>query len=413
MGMHPTSAPTASVTHPLLRSMGVAVLLSMGACQAPGPDAGVHALAMPEPDLALAVDCAVDDLLPAAAQVPRRAPAGVPFDLEVVDGVVLAIHGGAGTLRREVMTPELEAAYRATLEDALLCGHKVLAAGGSAADAVEATIHPLEDSHLFNAGRGAVLNDQGEVEMDSSIMLGRNGMAGAIAGARTVRHPISAARAVMEHTEHVLLSGGGADRFAAEQGLEAMAPDWFVTPHRQRQLELLQAQDDGKVSAADLPSAIPAGLLPAEIRAMGPDRKFGTVGCVALDRDGHLAAGTSTGGMARKAWGRIGDSPIIGAGTWADDETCAVSCTGWGEFFIRKAIAHQIHARMLYGGAGIGAAAAQAVLQDLPKGGGSGGCVALDAKGRMAAPFTTSGMYRGWIDAEGRVTVRIYADERR
>lgn len=349
---------------------------------------------------------ALDALVPGEDSAPSTVQPGPMADLEVVDGVVLAIHGGAGTLRRDAMTPELDAAYRAAIEDALLRGHRVLAGGGSAADAVEAALHPLEDSHLFNAGRGAVLTDQGTVEMDASIMLGRNGMAGAIAGARTVRHPIGAARAVMERTEHVLLSGDGADRFVSEQDLETMAPEWFVTPHRQRQLELLREREAEKVSSLDPERP------DARERAMGPDHKFGTVGCVALDEEGHLAAGTSTGGMARKAWGRIGDSPIIGAGTWADDQTCAVSCTGWGEFFIRRAIAHQIHARMMFGGAGIGAAARQTVLEELPKGGGSGGCIALDSHGRLAAPFTTPGMYRGWVDAQGRVTVRIYGDER-
>ncbi|MEM8713712.1 MAG: isoaspartyl peptidase/L-asparaginase [Planctomycetota bacterium] len=338
----------------------------------------------------------------------QAAARGAAVELEVVDGVVLAIHGGAGTIRRDAMTPELDAAYRAALTEALLRGHRVLADGGRAVDAVEATIRPLEDSHLFNAGRGAVLNDDGNVEMDASIMLGKSGMAGAIAGAHRVRHAISAARAVMEETEHVLLSGGGADRFIEEQGLEQEDPSWFVTPHRSRQLELLQSKDSSTSSLDRSPDPGPL----ADPLA-GPAHKFGTVGCVALDATGHLAAGTSTGGMARKAWGRIGDSPLIGAGTWADDRTCAVSCTGWGEFFIRRAVAHQIHARMLYGGAGIGAAAKATVLEELPQGGGSGGCVALDHRGRLAAPFTTPGMYRGWVDAEGRVTVRIYGDERR
>ncbi|QDV06686.1 Isoaspartyl peptidase precursor [Planctomycetes bacterium Poly30] len=365
------------------------------------------AAAVPDASYALAVDCP-----DGAALIPDgSAPAREIPELEVVDGIVLAIHGGAGTIRRDAMTPELDAAYRATIADALLRGHRVLMNGGRAADAIEAAIHPLEDSPLFNAGRGAVLTDQGTVEMDASIMLGRSGLAGAIAGAKTVRHPISAARAVMEKTEHVLLSGEGADRFAAEQNLEAMPAEWFVTPHRLRQLELLREQSGDEVGALSAPDRR-TGESSLE-RALGPDHKFGTVGCVALDQEGHLAAGTSTGGMARKAWGRIGDSPIIGAGTWADDRTCAVSCTGWGEFFLRKAIAHQIHGRMLYGGAGIGAAARETVLEELPKGGGSGGCIALDSAGRLAAPFTTPGMYRGWVDAQGRVTVRIYGDERR
>lgn len=316
--------------------------------------------------------------------------------MEVRDGVVLAIHGGAGTILRERMTPELDREYRTAIAGALLAGHQVLAAGGRAEEAVVAAIRPLEDSPLFNAGRGAVLNDDGAVELDASIMVGRSGMAGAVAGVTRARHPIEAAARVMTETEHVLLAGRGADRFIAEQGLELAAPEWFVTPHRELQLRQLQAEDVSQVA--------PAGP--------GSGHKFGTVGCVALDTAGHLAAGTSTGGMARKAWGRVGDSPVIGAGTWAADETCAVSCTGHGEFFIRKAIAHQIHARMLHGGAGIEQAARGAVLEDLPEGGGSGGCVALDARGRFVAPFTTPGMYRGWIDAEGRVTVRIHGDER-
>ena len=339
---------------------------------------------------------------------------GSDTDLEVVDGIVLAIHGGAGTIVRENMTPALEEAYRAKLTEALQIGYGVLAAGGSALDAVEATIRPLEDSHLFNAGRGAVLNDDGEVELDASIMDGRSRLAGAIAGARTPRHPISVVRAVMERSDHVMFSGAGADRFVAEEGFETKDPSWFVTPHRMRQLEMLRAADESRTAILRLDRSEESS---PESTALARQAKFGTVGCVALDAGGHLAAGTSTGGMARKAFGRVGDSPIVGAGTWADDSTCAVSCTGHGEFFIRRAIAHQIHGRMKYGGAGIAGAARAAVLEDLPRAdgsgeGGSGGCVALDSGGRMVAPFTTAGMYRGWIDSNGRVTVRIHGDER-
>ena len=382
--------PANALAQPTKRSvqlLGLAAVIAMLGCQAAGT------MITPEVE---AVKVALVPTAQAWEAVDEEPPA-----LEVVDHVVLAIHGGAGTIRRDVMTPELDAAYRSAIADALLRGHRVLKDGGRAADAVVAALHPLEDSHLFNAGRGAVLNDQGAVEMDASIMVGRSGMAGAVAGLTRARHPISAARAAMENTEHVMLSGEGADRFVEEQGLKTMPPAWFVTPHRARQLELLQEAEPSQKTSS------------GESRALGPDRKFGTVGCVALDEEGHLAAGTSTGGMARKAWGRIGDSPIIGAGTWADDRTCAVSCTGWGEFFIRRAIAHQIHARMLFGGAGIEAAASEAILAELPQGGGSGGCVALDSQGRLAAPFTTPGMYRGWVDSQGRVTVRIYGDERR
>lgn len=319
-------------------------------------------------------------------------------DMEVVPDVVLAIHGGAGTILRENMTPEMDQRYRQALTQALEAGYAALEAGGDALDAVEAAILPMEDSPLFNSGRGAVLNDEGEVELDASIMDGAEGLAGAVAGARTPRHPITLARRVMNESPHVLFAAEGADRFAEAQGIETMEAAWFVTPRRADQLKRIQARDAG--STADL--------------ARRPvDEKFGTVGCVALDGDGHLAAGTSTGGMARKAFGRVGDSPIIGAGTWAADATCAVSCTGHGEFFIRLAIAHQLHARMLFGDQGLPQAAREAVLEELPALGGSGGCVALGADGTLVAPFTTAGMYRGWVTRDGVVTVRIHGDERR
>jgi len=296
--------------------------------------------------------------------------------------VVVAIHGGAGTIRRADMTPELEAAYRAELEAALRAGYAVVQAGGSALDAVEAAILPMEDSPLFNAGRGAVFTADERHELDASVMDGATGRAGAVAGVRSVRHPIRAARAVMEASPHVMLSGTGADAFAREQGLELVQNSYFSTPRRREALRRAQA-----------------------------DAKHGTVGCVALDQDGHLAAGTSTGGMTNKRWGRIGDSPVIGAGTWADDATCAVSSTGWGEYFIRGAVAHDIHARMAYQGLSLAAAGRAVVLEDLTAAGGTGGVIALDRSGRVAAPFNTAGMYRGWIDARGGVTVQLYGDE--
>lgn len=296
--------------------------------------------------------------------------------------VVLAIHGGAGTILRANMTPEMEAAYRAELEGSLRAGYQVIAAGGTALDAVEAAILPLEDSPLFNAGKGAVLTYDRHCELDASIMNGATGEAGAVAGVRTVRNPIQAARAVMENSEHVLLSGAGADQFAGEQGLVQVDNAYFQTERRIRALEKRLAED-----------------------------KHGTVGCVALDQAGHLAAGTSTGGMTAKRWGRVGDSPILGAGTWANDETCAVSSTGWGEFFLRGVIAHDIHARMAHGGESLAEAADAVILEDLTEAGGTGGVIALDHAGRVAAPFNTAGMYRGWIDAEGRVEIHIYGDE--
>lgn len=337
-------------------------------------------------------------LLCAACASSAPATEGRAVDLEVEHDIVLAIHGGAGTIRRENMSAETDARYRAALTEALESGYAVLQAGGSALDAVEAAIRPMEDSPLFNSGRGAVLNDEGEVELDASVMDGESGEAGAVAGARTPRHPITLARLVMTRSPHVLFAAEGADRFAEAQGVETMDPDWFVTPRRAEQLQRMKAADpDRTVRVVDLPAG---------------DR-FGTVGCVALDRRGHLAAGTSTGGMARKAFGRVGDSPIIGAGTWASDRTCAVSCTGHGEYFIRRAIAHQIHARMLHGDESLAEAARGAVLEDLPAAGGSGGCVALGADGTLSAPFTSDGMYRGWVTRDGRITVRIHGDERR
>ena len=319
-------------------------------------------------------------------------------EMEVIPDVVLAIHGGAGTIVRENMSEEMDAHYRAALTEALEAGYSALMGGGDALDAVEAAIRPMEDSPLFNSGRGAVLNDEGEVELDASIMGGASGEAGAIAGARTPRHPITLARRVMTQSPHVLFAAEGADRFAENQEIETMEASWFVTPRRAKQLERMQARDrEGTADLAGQPV----------------DEKFGTVGCVALDADGHLAAGTSTGGMARKAFGRVGDSPLIGAGTWAADATCAVSCTGHGEFFIRLAIAHQLHARMLHGRQPLPLAAREAVLEDLPALGGSGGCVALGADGVLVAPFTTAGMYRGWVTRDGEITVRIHGDERR
>lgn len=298
-------------------------------------------------------------------------------------GVVLAVHGGAGTITRSEMTPEQEAQYRGKIEEALRAGWRVLHDGGSSLDAVTTTIVVLEDSPLFNAGYGAVLTADERCELDASIMLGETGEAGAVAGVQSVKNPILAARAVMERSEHVMLSGSGADEFAQEQSLEQVPNEYFRTERRVRQL--WERQED--------------------------DRKHGTVGCVALDQAGHLAAGTSTGGMTNKRWGRIGDSPVIGAGTWASDATCAVSATGWGEFFIRCAVAHEIHGRMLHGGESLHTASHAVIHETLTTAGGTGGVIALDRRGNVSAPFNTEGMYRGWIDVRGEVVIRIYGDE--
>lgn len=295
--------------------------------------------------------------------------------------IVLAIHGGAGTIRRADLTPEQDAAYRAALEGALRAGYDVLQSGASALDAVVAAILPMEDSPLFNSGHGAVLTAERRCELDASIMDGNGPRAGAVAGVTTVKHPILAARAVMEHSEHVLLAGSGADAFAAAQGLEQVDNSYFQTERRRRQLEELLG-----------------------------DTKHGTVGAVALDSAGHLAAATSTGGMTAKRWGRVGDSPIVGAGTFANDRSCAVSATGWGEYFLRGVIAHDVAARMRHGKQTLNTAANAAIHDDLTAAGGTGGLIALDASGRLATPFNTEGMYRAWIDQDGRVTVKIYAD---
>ena len=329
---------------------------------------------------------------------PTGAPSN-PQPVDTAEGIVLAIHGGAGTINRESMGAEREAQYRAALTQALIAGHGVLMEGGEPAAAVVATIQIMEDSPLFNSGRGAVLTHDGSHALDASIMVGTHATigvaAGAVAGVSNTRHPIALARAVMEHSPHVILSGSGADEFSMEQGLEQVPNSWFRTPGRARQLERAHARENGQAAAAGVPDqAFPFPYL-------------GTVGCVARDKAGHLAAGTSTGGMTNKRWGRIGDSPIVGAGTWADDRTCAVSCTGHGEFYIRGAIAHDVHARMLYRGQDLPQASG-AALAELTSRGGTGGWIALTPGGTVAAPFNTSGMYRGWIDAQGRVTIKIW-----
>ncbi|MFQ5350783.1 MAG: isoaspartyl peptidase/L-asparaginase family protein [Thermoanaerobaculia bacterium] len=312
---------------------------------------------------------------------------------------VLVIHGGAGTITRAEMSPDREAAYRAALTRALESGHRILAAGGGGLDAVEATIRVMEDSPLFNAGRGAVFTAAGRNELDASIMDGASGMAGAVAGVTVVKNPISAARAVMEETRHVLLVAGGADAFAAEAGLETVEPGYFFT---QRRWDALQRRrlDEG-LEALPAPAA-------ADPPLVGPP--YGTVGALALDSDGRLAAGTSTGGMTFKRFGRVGDSPIIGAGTWAD-ERCAVSGTGQGEYFIRLNTARDVCTRLGYLELSLAEAAEQAIHGALSDAGGSGGVIALDVDGNVAMPFNTEGMYRGWIGADGVAHVSIYDDE--
>lgn len=307
----------------------------------------------------------------------------------------IVIHGGAGTITRADLTPEQDAAYREALNAALDIGEEILKSGGEAMDAVEKTIHYLEDSPLFNAGKGAVFNNEGHNEMDASIMMGADRMAGAVGGVSNVKHPISAAIAVMKNSPHVLLTGKGAEQFAQDNGLEIVDPSYFYTQRRWDALQRAKARETEKGEA--------------QVELDHDDRKKGTVGCVALDKNGNIVAGTSTGGMTNKRWNRLGDSPIIGAGTFADNNTCGVSCTGHGEYFIRWAVAYDVAARMAYKGIGLEKAAREVVNEELVDAGGEGGLIALDKYGNIAMPFNSEGMYRGYAKPGERV-VAIYQE---
>ncbi|MGO1003222.1 isoaspartyl peptidase/L-asparaginase family protein [Lysobacter sp. CA196] len=306
---------------------------------------------------------------------------------------VLVIHGGAG-VERAGLTPADETAARAALEAALRAGHAQLKAGKPALDAVTAAITVLEDAPMFNAGRGAVFNHDGQNELDSAVMDGASLRAGAIAGVHRVKNPILLARTVMEKSKHVMMVGDGAEAFAREQGVTLVDPSYFRTEKRWQQLQKALKEEASGKAHTDLETA----------------KHFGTVGAVALDADGRLAAGTSTGGMTNKRYGRVGDSPIIGAGTYANAR-CAVSGTGWGEYYIRAVAAYDICARVQYAGQSIGEAAKAVINEAIPKAGGDGGAIALGADGRFALPFNTEGMYRGWIGADGVPHVAIYQDE--
>ncbi|MEM9686407.1 MAG: isoaspartyl peptidase/L-asparaginase [Bacteroidota bacterium] len=312
----------------------------------------------------------------------------------------IVIHGGAGTILKKNMTPELEAAYTAALKEAISVGHAILKDGGSSLDAVEKTITILEDSPLFNAGKGAVFTHEGKNELDASIMDGKTLNAGAVAGVTTVKNPIHLARAVMEKSEHVMLAGKGAELFAAAQGISLTAPSYFHTENRMKALERAKEREKVVLDHDDKTAFYTAVK----------DDKFGTVGCVALDKSGNLAAGTSTGGMTNKRWGRVGDSPIIGAGTYASNNSCAVSSTGWGEFFIRGIVAYDIAAMMEYGGMSLQEAAKKVVQEKLITLGGSGGIIAIDGNGNIAMEFNTAGMYRATMDKDGTLSIGIYKE---
>lgn len=305
----------------------------------------------------------------------------------------LVLHGGAGVIERSALSEADEREVRATLNRALDAGNAVLAKGGKALDAVEAAIVVMEESPQFNAGKGAVFNSEGRHELDASIMEGHTRRAGSVAGVATVRNPIKLARAVMEHSPHVMLAGAGAEKFAdSRPEIERVANTWFDTERRRKQLQEAQAKEKSGAALVE------------------KGKYFGTVGAVALDAQGHIAAATSTGGMTNKRWGRVGDSPLIGAGTWADDG-CGVSGTGWGEFYIRNAVAHDICARVAYRGDTLSAAAEEVVNRIVPASGGDGGAIALDRDGNIAMPFNTTGMYRAWIRPDGSRGTAIFRDE--
>jgi len=313
---------------------------------------------------------------------------------ETVDfeGYAMVIHGGAGTILKENMTKMKEEAYKLALNKALTIGSQVLEEGGSSIDAVEQVIRHMEDNPLFNAGRGAVFNHDGGHELDASIMTGQDQKAGAVGGVTNIRHPISAARAVLEKSKHVMMVGPGAEKFSLSHGLEEVDNSFFHTDHRmyRHQQQKIKSQGTGHVEP----------IL---------DDKYGTVGCVALDKAGNICAGTSTGGMTNKQFNRIGDSPIIGAGTYADNAQCGISCTGHGEYFIRYAVAHDIAARMEYKGLDLETASQETIMQKLKSKGGSGGVVGLDANGNISMVFNTPGMYRGYVK-NGTSVIGIYEE---
>jgi beta-aspartyl-peptidase (threonine type) len=322
-------------------------------------------------------------------------PAPVAAREKTVRPIGFAIHGGAGTILKSQLTPEREAAYHEKLTEAVTAGFAALKKGGAALDAVITAIVILEDSPLFNAGKGAVFTADGTHELDAAVMEGATLNAGAVAGVKRIKNPIALARLVMERSPHVMMSGAGAEAFAQTQSVEFVPNDHFDT--EQRRMELQRAKDAERTS-------------PAPLSHVGAPKsqKFGTVGAVALDRTGNLAAGTSTGGTTNKKFGRIGDAPIIGAGTYANNATCAVSATGHGEFFIRSVVAHDISALMEYKGLSLEQAAEEVVMKKLVKFGGAGGVIAIDRKGVITMPFNTPGMYRASIGADEKVSVGIY-----
>lgn len=310
----------------------------------------------------------------------------------------IVIHGGAGTILKENMSDSLEQAYKAKLEEAIRTGYEILANGGTSLEAVQRTINVMEDSPLFNSAKGAVFTNEGKNELDASIMDGETLNAGAVAGVTNVKNPINVAYEVMVHSDHVLLSGKGAEQFAQEQGLEIVDPSYFYTERRYKAMEKAREREENEKNNKT-----------AFYDPFIKDEKFGTVGCAALDKHGNLAAGTSTGGMSNKKYNRIGDSPIIGAGTYANNKTCAVSCTGWGEYFIRGVVAYDISAMMEYKGISLQEAAHEVIQNKVPAMGGDGGIIAIDHDGNVAMEFDTAGMYRATMNKNGDLKIGIYS----
>ncbi|UKJ07293.1 isoaspartyl peptidase/L-asparaginase family protein [Solitalea lacus] len=315
----------------------------------------------------------------------------------------LVIHGGAGTILKERMTSKKEAAYKAALTQALQAGYDILKKGGNSLDAVEAAVIVMEDSPLFNAGKGSVFTNEGKNEMDAAIMDGKSLMAGSVASVTTIKNPIIAAKTVMLKSPHVMMIGAGAEKFAKEQGLNIVDPSYFYTKERWEQLQ--NAKEKDKIQLDHTDSIKSHSFLK---QPENHDYKYGTVGACALDIHGNLAAATSTGGMTNKRFGRVGDAPIIGAGTYANNNSCAVSCTGWGEFFIRNVVAHDVAALVEYKGLNLKDAAEEVVMKKVPALGGDGGLIAIDRKGNIAMPFNTAGMYRGYVKKDGQIVVEIY-----
>ncbi|UYZ63149.1 isoaspartyl peptidase/L-asparaginase [Hymenobacter weizhouensis] len=364
---------------------------------------------------------------PASLQAQASTPAAATTAPDP-SRITLVIHGGAGTITRANMTPDKEKAYNEALNQALDAGYAILKRGGTSLDAVEAAVRFMEDSPLFNAGKGAVFTHDGRNELDAAIMDGRTLAAGSVAGVTVVRNPITAARAVMEKSEHVMMVGPGAEQFAREKGLEIVEPKYFYTEARYQQLQKalaeerrpgtpdqLNAPSQSQVAApAKAPTKTKVKVKPGKPQGSVPPsliftegKKYGTVGAVALDQFGNLAAATSTGGMTNKRYGRVGDAPIIGSGTYADNQSCAVSCTGWGEYFIRATVARDVAARVELQQLPV-QQAAQATIDKVAKLGGDGGLIAVDRQGNIAMPFNSEGMYRAYIRATGERQVQIY-----